>query len=547
MLFLKKNFIIFFLFLVSCSVNEKLNSVVVTRHYLASEIGANILKEGGNAFDSAIAVGFTLAVVNPSAGNLGGGGFTVYSKGDETFAIDYREKAPILSTENMYLDDKANVIEGLSLKSYLSSGIPGTVAGLISLHEREASLPLKYLMKPAIDLAENGFRLSKFQSGYLNKNEKKFRNNSARKIFVKKEGWKENDLLIQKDLAKSLKLISEKGKVAFYRGEIAKKIVKDFNINGGIFSLEDFASYEIKIRKPICGFYRSFEICSMPPPSSGGIAIIQILNILENFDIANYKHNSFEYVTLLKKAMAYTFADRSVFLGDSDFFDVPQYKLTSKKYAAFIAKQIKNEKVIDIKPGIFLKESSETTHFSIVDTLGNAVSNTYTLNGAYGSGIVAEGTGILMNNEMDDFSIKPGHPNLFGLIGAQANKIEPLKRPLSSMSPVIIKKDNNLYLITGSPGGSTIINSVLQEILNVIDFKMSLKESSSKSKIHYQWVPDILFYENLDDKVIKKLEKNTTLRKRKIGEIHSILKGEKGYEGFADKRRPDGKSIEIYK
>jgi gamma-glutamyltranspeptidase/glutathione hydrolase len=245
--------------------------------------------------------------------------------------------------------------------------------------------------------------------------------------------------------------------------------------------------------------------------------------------------------------MAYTFADRSVFLGDSDFFDVPQNKLISKGYAALLAKNIREEKNIEIKPGMFFEESDETTHFSIIDKWGNAVSNTYTLNGAYGSGIVAEGTGILMNNEMDDFSIKPGHPNLFGLIGADANKIQPLKRPLSSMSPVIIKKDNVPYLITGSPGGSTIINSVLQEIINVIDFKMTLKESSSKSKIHYQWAPDILFYENLDDQVIKELKKSTSLRKRKIGEIHSILKDKKGYVGFSDPRRPDGKSIEIYK
>ena len=546
MIFLKNFILLLLLLLASCSTHKESNGVVVTRHYLASEIGANILKEGGNAFDSAIAVGFALAVVNPSAGNLGGGGFVVYSKGDKTYSLDYREKAPILSTKNMYLDDEGNVIDGLSLKSYLSSGIPGTVAGLIFLHEKESSLPLKDLIKPAIDLAENGFKLSKFQSEYLNRNEKKFRNKSARKIFVKKEGWKENDLLIQSDLAKSLKLISTRGRSAFYKGEIAKKIVKDFNKNGGIFLLEDFARYETKIRKPVCGLYRSFEVCSMPPPSSGGIAIIQILNILENFEISNYKHNSFEYVALLKEAMAYTFADRSVFLGDSDFFDVPQDKLISKGYAALIAKNIREENRMEIKPGMFFEESDETTHFSIIDQWGNAVSNTYTLNGAYGSGIVVEGTGILMNNEMDDFSIKPGHPNLFGLVGAEANKIQSLKRPLSSMSPVIIKKDNVPYLITGSPGGSTIINSVLQEIINVIDFKMTLKESSSKSKIHYQWTPDVLFYENLDDQVIKGLKKSMTLRKRKIGEIHSILKDKNGYAGFSDPRRPDGKSIEIY-
>ena len=544
--FFKKNFLIFFILFSAYHYSETTNGVVASRHYLASEIGADILKKGGNAFDSAIAVGFALAVVNPSAGNIGGGGFTVYSKKNENFALDYREKAPILSTENMYLNEEGNVIDGLSLKSYLSSGIPGTVAGLIFLHKNEASMPLMNLINPAIKLAENGFRLSKFQSEYLNKNKHKFRNAAARKIFVKPGGWKKNDLLVQKDLAESLKLIAVEGRKAFYNGKITKKIIKDFNENGGIFTLEDFLKYEVKVRKSICGFYRSYEVCSMPPPSSGGIAIIQILNILENFEIANYKHNSYEYVDLLKQAMAHAYADRSVFLGYSDFFKVPQDKLISKEYAFLIANNIKAGKALNIKPGTYLEESDETTHFSIIDQWGNAVSNTYTLNGAYGSGMVVEGTGILMNNEMDDFSIKPGHPNLFGLIGAEANKIQPLKRPLSSMSPVIIKKNNNPYLITGSPGGSTIINSVLQEILNVIDFNMSLEESSSKSKIHYQWVPDILFHESLSDNVIEKLKKNMTLRKRKIGEIHSILKVDSGYQGFSDLRRPDGKSIEVH-
>lgn len=546
MILLKKNFLIFFILISAYAFSETSNGVVASRHYLASEVGADILKKGGNAFDSAIAVGFALAVVNPSAGNIGGGGFTVYSKKNETFALDYREKAPILSTENMYLNKEGKVIDGLSLKSYLASGIPGTVAGLIFLHKNEASMPLKELMNPAIKLAENGFKLSKFQSGYLNKNKHKFRNTAARKIFVKSGGWKENDLLVQKDLSKSLKLIAEEGRKAFYNGNIAKEIVKDFNENGGIFISEDFLKYEVKVRKSICGSYRSYEVCSMPPPSSGGIAIIQILNILENFEIANYNHNSFEYVDLLKQAMAHAYADRSVFLGDSDFFKVPQDKLTSKDYASLLAKNIREGKALTIKPGTYLEESDETTHFSIIDQWGNAVSNTYTLNGAYGSGMVVEGTGILMNNEMDDFSIKPGHPNLFGLIGAEANKIQPLKRPLSSMSPVIVKNNNIPFLITGSPGGSTIINSVLQEILNVIDFKMSLEESSSKSRIHYQWVPDILFHESLDDNVIEKLEKNMTLRKSKIGEIHSVLYRGNGYTGFSDSRRPDGKSIEIH-
>jgi gamma-glutamyltranspeptidase/glutathione hydrolase len=284
----------------------------------------------------------------------------------------------------------------------------------------------------------------------------------------------------------------------------------------------------------------------MPPPSSGGVAIIQMLNILENFDVKNFSHSSLEYIFLLKNIMSFAYADRSVFLGDPDYFNVPVDELISKNYARKIAEKIKNKETTKIQPGMLIKESEETTHFSIIDKWGNAVSNTYTLNGAYGSGIVAKGTGILMNNEMDDFSQKPGYPNLYGLIGSEANKIEPKKSPLSSMSPVIVSKDNMPYLITGSPGGSTIINSVFQEIINILDFEMSLEESSNKNRIHYQWQPDIIFYEDLKSEVLKELEYDFILRKRKLGEIQSILKTSEGYRGYSDLRRPDGKSIEIH-
>ena len=326
-----------------------------------------------------------------------------------------------------------------------------------------------------------------------------------------------------------MSLIAKNGGKAFYDGDITKKILNDFKENDGIFIKEDFLNYEIRKFEPLCGSYKSYQICSMPPPSSGGVAIIQMLNILENFDVKNFSHSSLEYIYLLKNIMGFAYADRSVFLGDPDYFNVPVDELVSKDYAKRIAEKIKNKETIQIEPGMLIKESDETTHFSIIDKWGNAVSNTYTLNGAYGSGIVAKGTGILMNNEMDDFSQKPGYPNLYGLIGSEANKIEPKKSPLSSMSPVIISKDNMPYLITGSPGGSTIINSVFQEIINILDFEMSLDESSNKNRIHYQWQPDILFYEDLKLDVLKELEHDLILRKRKLGEIQSILRTSEGY------------------
>ena len=549
MKFLKIKMVFFTIFFVACSEsnNFKDNGVVVTRHHLASDVGAKILKEGGNAFDSAIAVAFALAVVNPSAGNLGGGGFVIYFKNNKLFTIDYREKAPLRSSRDMFLNPEGDVVKGLSLESYLASGTPGTVAGLIQLHKDEASMPLEKLIAPAVILATEGFKLSEFQAQYLNKYAKKFKKNKeAEKIFVKEGGWRKDDLLIQKDLGKSLSLIAKKGSKAFYDGDITKKILNDFKDNGGIFIKEDFLSYEIRKLEPLCGTYKSYEICSMPPPSSGGVAIIQMLNILENFDVKNFSHSSLEYIFLLKNIMSFAYADRSVFLGDPDYFNVPVDELISKNYARKIAEKIKNKETTKIQPGMLIKESEETTHFSIIDKWGNAVSNTYTLNGAYGSGIVAKGTGILMNNEMDDFSQKPGYPNLYGLIGSEANKIEPKKSPLSSMSPVIVSKDNMPYLITGSPGGSTIINSVFQEIINILDFEMSLEESSNKNRIHYQWQPDIIFYEDLKPEVLKELEYDFILRKRKLGEIQSILKTSEGYRGYSDLRRPDGKSIEIH-
>ena len=522
---------------------------VATRHHLATDIGIRVLEDGGNAIDAAIAVAFALAVVNPSAGNIGGGGFMLLHLADsnETISIDYRERAPVKSFEKMFQDNSGKVIKGLSLNSILASGVPGTVQGMFYASEKYGTLDIKSLIDPAINLAREGFVLSGFQAENLNRYKKKFlKNKEAKKIFTRPNGFSEGDVLVQTNLARTLEKIAQNGKKEFYSGDTAKKISNYFQINKGILSLKDLKQYEIRILKPICGNYRNYEICSMAPPSSGGIALIQILNILENIDLDKIEHNSEEYLKTLISAMDYAFRDRAKFLGDPDFFEVPQNLLVSKKYAYDIYQQIQ-EKLLPSKANVNIVEGEETTHFSILDRWGNAVSNTYTLNTAYGSGIVPTGTGILMNNEMDDFSSKPGHPNAYGLVGSEANKIEPKKTPLSSMSPVIVFRDEKPYLITGSPGGSTIITSVLQEILNILDFQMSLEESSEKSRIHFQHLPNILFHEQLDDSLLKSLGKNKKLINRKLGEIHSILLNNDKVEAFSDKRRPDGKASSVYK
>ena len=546
-----KVFFVFFL-VSSCSNEVKPNNaVVVTRHHLATDVGAEILEIGGNAVDSAVAIAFALAVVNPSAGNLGGGGFLLYYNADEnkTYALDYRERAPIDANENMFLDADGNVIKNLSLNSYLAAGIPGTVKGMFTIHELFGSKSMDDLISPSVKLASEGFRLSDFQANNFNKYRKKFLNGSdSESIFINSDDkdFSAGDVFTQTDLAESLRLIKDKGQKAFYEGEIAEKIVSDFSDNGGLITSQDLQDYEVYFKEPICGDYKQYNVCSMPLPSSGGIAIIQMLNIIENFNLKNYSHNSLDYIKLLTKVMSFAYADRSEYLGDEDFFDVPKEKLISKKYAAEISKKIKSGEKITVEPGIYFYEGDQTTHFSVIDFDGNVVSNTYTLNTAYGSGIVAKGTGILMNNEMDDFSIKPGTPNAYGLIGSEANKIEAKKSPLSSMSPTIIFENSKPVLITGSQGGSMIINTVLQEILNVLEFDLKLSESNKKNRIHYQWKPDVLFYEDLDEKLIETLEKDLRLYQRNIGETQSIALENDEYKGWPDHRRPDGKKIELH-
>ncbi len=541
-------FFLILLFLYSSHVKAE-SYAVASRHHLATDIGMKVLNEGGNAIDAAVAVAFALAVVNPSAGNLGGGGFMLIhlAEKNETFSIDYRERSPIKSFEKMFQDKSGKVIKGLSLNSILASGVPGTVSGMFYASEKYGTIDIKDLISPSIELARKGFVLSEFQAKNLNKYKQKFsKNEEAKKIFTRPNGFSEGDILVQTNLANTLERISQYGEEEFYSGETAKKISGFFQINGGILSLEDLNQYKLRILQPVCGSYRHYVICSMAPPSSGGIALVQILNVLENIDLRKLEHNSEEYLSLLISTMDYAYKDRAEYLGDPDYFKVPQDKLTSKKYADEIFKQIQ-EKKLPSKTDVNVYEGEETTHFSIVDKWGNAVSNTYTLNTAYGSGIIPTGTGILMNNEMDDFSSKPGYPNAYGLVGSKANKIEPKKTPLSSMSPVIVLHHEKPYLITGSPGGSTIITSVLQEILNVLDFQMSLEESSKKSRIHFQHLPDVLFHEQLDNSLIKSLKKDKKLINRKLGEVHSILLKKDGIEAFSDKRRPDGKASSIYK
>jgi len=531
------------------SITRTESYAVASRHHLATDIGIKVLEEGGNAIDAAVAVAFALAVVNPSAGNLGGGGFMLIHLAEkkETFSIDYRERAPMKSYEKMFQDNDGKVIKDLSLNSILASGVPGTVSGMFYVSEKFGTIDIKSLIKPSINLAREGFALSDFQAKNLNKFKQKFsKNKEAKKIFTRPEGFSKGDILVQENLGKTLKRISQNGKEDFYSGETAKRISNFFEENGGILSFEDLRQYKLRILNPVCGSYRHYEICSMAPPSSGGIALVQILNILENINLSSLEHNSEEYLKILISAMDYAYKDRAEYLGDPDFYNVPQDFLTSKKYADKIFQKIQ-EKKSPTKASVNLIEGEETTHFSILDKWGNVVSNTYTLNTAYGSGIIPTGTGILMNNEMDDFSSKPGYPNAYGLIGSDANKIEPKKTPLSSMSPVIVFHDKKPFLITGSPGGSTIITSVLQEILNVIDFQMSLEESSKKSRIHFQHLPDVLFHEQLDISLVKSLKKDKKLINRKLGEIHSILMKKDGIEAFSDERRPDGKASSVYK
>lgn len=493
------------------------NGMVVSTSSYASKVGVEILKKGGNAIDAAVAVGFTLAVTYPSAGNIGGGGFMVIHLADgKNTTIDFREKAPLSAFREMYLNEAGEFVPELSQQGTTSAGVPGSVAGLIYALENYGTLSLTEVIQPAIDLATNGWRLEKRDSIYLSNSFAIFEKYpSSKKIFTKNgAAYNAGDLFIQNDLAWTLEQIKENGEDGFYKGKVAELLVQQVKSLGGYITLEDLEKYNVVEREPIIGMYRGYEIISMPPPSSGGIALAEMLNILENYDLSNENFGSSQYIHHIIEAMKYAYADRTYHLGDADFYPVPKDQLLSKEYAKLIFNRIYSAsntavpsseiKSFEIKQTY---ESKETTHYSVYDSFGNAVSVTTTINSAFGSGIVVEGAGFLLNNEMDDFSGKPGVMNQFGLMGTDANSIQPGKRMLSSMTPTIILENGEPFIIIGSPGGSQIITTVLQVVLNCIDFDMNIREAIEAPRIHHQWMPDSIFYEQkaLSSEVKQKL------------------------------------------
>ena len=529
------------------------DGVVVTQHYLATEIGENILAQGGNAYDAAIAVGFALAVVLPRAGNIGGGGFMVIYDEDsnDTYAIDYREKAPAASFRDMYLDENGEFDILKSTFGYNAIGVPGTVHGFWSVHQRFGSLPWADLIHPAIILAERGFVMSDYMAQTLNNySEKMSYYDETRNIFLRNYPNLKDSRLIQNDLAKTLKRIQKDGLNGFYSGETALLIATDMKENGGLITEQDLLDYRSIWRDPIKGTYRGRTIVTMPPPSSGGIHLIQMLNILENFELGSYEHNSYQYVSLLSETMKYAYADRSEYLGDPDFFEVPISKIIAKEYAKIISASIEELGVLPsskINPGMYINpESNETTHFSIADRFGNVISNTYTINSAFGSGVTIKGTGILMNNEMDDFSGQPGVPNQFGLLGGIANEIEPAKRPLSSMTPTIVFDNDEPFLAIGSPGGSRIITAVLQIILNVIDFEQSLEEATDSKRVHHQWYPDDIDIEETYNQINELMDLGYKINIIDTATCtQSIMIDDGEFIGVSDLRRPDSLALGV--
>ena len=525
------------------------SGMVVTSHFLATRSALAVLKKGGNAIDAAVTAAFSLAVSQPRSGNIGGGGFMLISseQKNEVVAIDYREKAPAKATADMFLNKEGEVDKQLSRYSHLAAGVPGTVAGLAFALENYGTISLREAMAPAIHLAEDGFVVTQRFSDGLKENAKRLKKwQSSVKIFYKPDGsfYEPGDLFVQKDLAATLRRIAERGTKEFYEGRTAELLVREMAEHGGLITMEDMKNYSPVKRQPVHGKYRGYDIYSMSPPSSGGVHIVQILNILEGYPIGKFGHNSARTIHLMAEAMKRAYADRSLYLGDEDFTKVPVAGLTSKSYAAVLREGIDMDKatpssmIAPGKPQPF--ESNETTHFSVVDKFGNAVSNTYTINFSYGSGIVVDGAGFLLNNEMDDFSAKPGVPNAYGLIGGEANKIEPNKRMLSSMSPTIVKQRGRNFLVTGSPGGARIITTTLQVIMNVIDHDLNIQSAVTAPRIHHQWLPDELrIEEGISPDTIKLLEEMGYQVKQQeaMGASQSILIEDGIMYGASDPRR----------
>jgi gamma-glutamyltranspeptidase / glutathione hydrolase len=529
---------------------EGKNGMVVTSHTIATEVALEVLKKGGNAIDAAVTAGFALAVTQPRSGNIGGGGFMLISseKKQEVVSIDYREKAPAAATRDMFLDKTGAADPKLSRFSHSSAGVPGTVAGFAMALENYGTIPLSEALAPAIELAEKGFVVTpRFSAGVKSETKRLLKREAGKKKFLKKDGsfYEPGDIFVQPDLAKTLRRIARKGVAGFYAGETAELIVAEKQKGNGLITLADLKNYQPKLRKPVHGTYRGYDIYSMGPPSSGGVHIIQILNILEKYPITNLGHLSAKIIHLMSEAMKRAYADRAKYLGDSDFIEVPIVGLSSKEYAASLRAKIDPDLASngeDIRFGDPVSyESSETTHFSIVDRYGNAVSNTYTINFSYGSGIVVAGAGFLLNNEMDDFSAKPGTPNAYGLLGGEANKIEANKRMLSSMSPTIVLKNGKNFLVTGSPGGSRIITTTLQVIMNTIDYHLNPQAAVNAPRIHHQWLPDeIRIEEGISPDTVRLLRSmgHKVNEKKSMGASQTILIGEDGtLFGGADPRR----------
>lgn len=481
---------------------EAKNGMVVTSQYLASQVGVDILKMGGNAIDAAVAVGYAQAVVNPCCGNIGGGGFmTVHlADGKDTF-INFRETAPAAASANMYLDADGNVKKGASLYGYLAAGVPGTVLGMDTVQKEYGKLTRQQVMAPAIKLARQGFVLTRADTDILDTTVKRFKEDpEAARIFLRKDGsaLQPGDKLVQTDLANTLESISRHGPDAFYKGKIPAAVEAASKKGGGILTAADFANYKVTEDTPITCSYRGYKFVSAPPPSSGGVTLCEILNIVEGYDLKSMGFNSAASIHILTEAMRHAYMDRNTYLGDPEFVKNPIDRLVSKSYAEEIRKKIEADKATPstaVQPGMEPHEKPETTHYSIVDNLGNAVSTTYTVNGRFGSVVIAPGTGFFLNDEMDDFTTKVGEKNLYGLVQGTKNAIAPGKRPLSSMSPSMVTKDGKIFMVLGSPGGSRIITITLQAALNVIDYGMAPQEAVDAPRIHHQWLPDEVYYE----------------------------------------------------
>lgn len=529
--------------------------MVVAQDKLAAQVGRDILARGGNAIDAAVATGFALAVTHPQAGNLGGGGFMLIAHAEDrrVIALDFREKAPAQAARDMFLNEEREVDTDKARFTHLSAGVPGSVLGLLEAQQAFGRLSLTEVLKPAIDLAEDGFPVSRSLAHALRVHERRLKKDPSSAVYYyKPDGslYAYGDILVQADLAGTLRRIAKDGAAGFYDGKTAALIAAEMEQNNGIISRDDLRSYGVVYREPVRGSFRGYEIYSMPPPSSGGVHILQMLNVMETYDLRAFGHNSANYLHVLIEAMRRAYADRAVFLGDPDFVDVPVDELILKDYASQITTQIDLTKATpseSIQPTLALpRESPDTTHYSVMDDEGNAVSVTTTLNFTFGSGMSVDGAGFLLNNEMDDFSAKPGAPNGYGLIGGAANAIAPGKRPLSSMSPTIVFKEGAPYLATGSPGGSTIITTVLQILLNVLEFDMNIMEASAQPRVHHQWLPDIVMVEpDLSRDTLDLLrDRGFTFRRSDagaferniMGRANSILYEDGHFYGAADPR-----------